>query len=641
MLDPATRLLYLDELRPPPGYRLDRAVATTYSLDLLSLLMAPLSLAMLDARRNSEGQLDPIGALEALRRTADRFVVFCQKGRIAVPSQQQLLYGCLEPAVMETAAPKGGVFHPKAWLLRFAPDHKGDPVRYRFLCLSRNLTFDRSWDTALTLDGELIDRRNAFSRNRPLSDFIRALPGMATEPLLPKAQEHVDLLADEVLRVRFSVPGGFQDEERGDLVFLPMGLGRRRIPDLSSAKRLLIVSPFLSDSWLREGLREGFPKETTLVSRADTLDALSDGTHQALLSRRTRLFTISEMAESAESDEECGSENVPTAEHLSGLHAKLYAVEQGWSGVQLWTGSANATDAAFSGKNVEFMVGLRWARKQKGIEALLGERQPEDANPHNGAGTLADLLVPYERSSQEEDPSVATRRRLEQDLDDARTCLCEAELGLTAIPGTDGFWEMWLRLAGPLCLPEAVTGRCFPVSLNASESNELPLLLTSHELVFPAVPTHCLTRFVGFQLKATADGQTMGTAFVLKVPASGFPEDRDSHVLRAIVRNREGFLRILLLILMNEDVGPDVLATMGESGSAGAGQFLEALGIPMFEELVRASRRHPDKIARITELLEELTNHGEEPEIVPADFREMWQVFADYRARLRGGDGNG
>lgn len=641
MLDPAARLLYLDELRPPAGYRLDRAVATTYSLDLMSLLMAPLSMAMLDARRDSEGQLDPIGALEALRRTADRFAVFCQKGRIAVPSQQQLLYSCLEPAVIETAAPNGGAFHPKTWLLRFVPDHEGDPVRYRFLCLSRNLTFDRSWDTALTLDGELKDRRNAFSRNRPLGNFIRALPGMATEPLLPKAQEHVDLLADEVLRVGFSVPEGFQDEGGDDLVFLPMGLGRCPVPHLSPAKRLLIVSPFLSDGWLRAGIGTSFPEETTLVSRADSLDALPDGTCQALLDSGTGLFTISEMAESAESDEEHGREVVPTAERLSGLHAKLYVVEQGRSGVQLWTGSANATEAAFSGANVEFMVGLRWLCKQKGIEALLGVRQPEDTTRRSGVGTLADLLVPYERASQQDDPAVAIRRRLEQDLDDARTRLCQAELGLTAIPATDGFWEMRLGLAEALCLPRAVTGRCFPVSLSASESNEISLLLTSHELVFPAVPTHCLTRFVGFHLMATADGETMGTAFVLKVPASGFPEDRDSHVLRAIVQNREGFLRILLLILMNEDVSPDALATMGESGAAGTGQFLEALGIPVFEELVRASSRHPGKIARITELLDELTNHGEEPEIVPADFREMWQVFADYGARRQRGDGNG
>jgi len=359
MLDPAARLIYLDELRPPTGYRLDRAVVTTYSLDLMSLLMAPLSMAMLDARRDSEGRLDPIGALEALRRTADRFVVFCQKGRISVPLQQQLLYGCLEPAVIETTAPNGGAFHPKTWLLRFEPDDKREPVRYRFLCLSRNLTFDRSWDTALTLDGDLVDRQNAFSRNRPLSNFTRAIPGMATEPVPPKAREHVERLADEVLRVRFAVPEGFQDNDGSGLTFLPMGIGGRGRPDLGSAKRLLIVSPFLSDSWLRTGVRESFPRGTTLVSRGDSLDALQDGTYQALVESGAKLFSISEMAETAEGDEEHGRDSVPMTERLSGLHAKLYAVEEGWSGVQLWTGSANATGTAFDGRNVEFMVGLR------------------------------------------------------------------------------------------------------------------------------------------------------------------------------------------------------------------------------------------------------------------------------------------
>ena len=643
MLDPAARLMYLDELRPPAGYRLDRAVVTTYSLDLMSLLLAPLSMAMLAARRDSEGRLDPIGALEALRRTADRFVVFCQKGRISVPSQQQLLYACLEPAVIETAAPNGGAFHPKTWLLRFVPDNEDHPVRYRFLCLSRNLTFDRSWDTALTLDGELTSRKNAYGRNRPLSNFIGALPRMATETVSPQAQEHVALLADEVLRVRFSVPAEFQDENSDDLTFLPMGIGRRGTPSLFPVNRLLIVSPFLSDEWLQEGVRRCFPRETTLVSRADSLDALHDNTYRDLVDAGAKLFAITEMAETAESDEEHGDESecVPATERVAGLHAKLYAVEQGRKGVRLWTGSANATDAGFFGANVEFMVGLRWPRKQKGIEVLLGEPQPEETARRSGAATLADLLVPYERVPREEDPASAARRRLERDLDGARKSICQAMLELNALSRGDGAFDLRLVLEGDLSLPETVQGRCLPVLLGAQESRPLSQLQSDHELVFPAVPIHCLTRFAGFHLEASAQGETMRTAFVLKLPATGFPEDRDSYVLRAIVRNREGFLRILMLILLDEETGPATLATMGDPGSGSTGQFLEALGIPLFEELVRASSRHPDKITRISELLDELTDHGKTSEIVPADFRELWRVFAAHAAKMQRGAGDG
>ena len=43
---------------------------------------------------------------------------------------------------------------------------------------------------------------------------------------------------------------------------------------------------------------------------------------------------------------------------FSGLHAKLYILEEGWD-ARLWTGSANATNAAFSGANVEFWWNCR------------------------------------------------------------------------------------------------------------------------------------------------------------------------------------------------------------------------------------------------------------------------------------------
>ena len=59
MLNPNTRLIYLDELRPPEGYKLDRALATTFSLDLLSLLMLPLSMALQDAANQEELLKDP------------------------------------------------------------------------------------------------------------------------------------------------------------------------------------------------------------------------------------------------------------------------------------------------------------------------------------------------------------------------------------------------------------------------------------------------------------------------------------------------------------------------------------------------------------------------------------------------------
>ena len=176
MLRPDERAHLLELLRPPSGCRLDCAVGTTFSLDLISALMLPLSFAFFDWE-DMDGKLvsDPLALLEALRRYGNRFTIFCQSGQIRLPPNYQRLVTFLEPCIYDVAPPDpDGVFHPKVWALRFL-DARHD-VRYRVLCLSRNLTFDRCWDTVVALDGELLDRSNAIAANRPLADFVAALP---------------------------------------------------------------------------------------------------------------------------------------------------------------------------------------------------------------------------------------------------------------------------------------------------------------------------------------------------------------------------------------------------------------------------------------------------------------------------------
>ncbi|MBK8310939.1 MAG: hypothetical protein IPL04_08655 [Chitinophagaceae bacterium] len=51
-------------------------------------------------------------------------------------------------------------------------------IKYRVIVLSRNLTFDRSWDVAFQMEGEWIqDRQNNFRNTKPLIDFVNYLSG--------------------------------------------------------------------------------------------------------------------------------------------------------------------------------------------------------------------------------------------------------------------------------------------------------------------------------------------------------------------------------------------------------------------------------------------------------------------------------
>ena len=158
MLEPGRRRLFLDTLRPPEGYVLDRAVGTTFTLDLMTLLAVPLAFTFSDVQ-DRDGQIptEPLSLLESARRYADRIVVFCQGGQTGVPRARQPALAFIEQSVIAGFPPRRGqfrgVFHPKVWVLRYAArgDTADEPIRYRLVCQSRNLTFDASWDASLVL----------------------------------------------------------------------------------------------------------------------------------------------------------------------------------------------------------------------------------------------------------------------------------------------------------------------------------------------------------------------------------------------------------------------------------------------------------------------------------------------------------
>lgn len=278
MLAPDQRSLMLDALRPPEGYTFDRGIGTTFTLNLMTLLVAPLSLALHDVSNAEEALGDPVLLLDGVRHYANRLTLFTQAGYIAIPKHANLLYRFLEEMVVEVRAPNGGLFHPKIWLLRYTAAG-ANPV-YRFLCLTRNVTFSRSWDLILRLDGECMDRKVGYSRNNPLGDFIAALPTFMVHKPGKRVREDIKILQEEVRKVDFQVPHPFMKES---LEFVPLGDSKHRRFRLDSPKlRGMIISPFLSETILKEATSKG--KQHVLLSEGesirrvaqDSLDRFSD-----------------------------------------------------------------------------------------------------------------------------------------------------------------------------------------------------------------------------------------------------------------------------------------------------------------------------------------------------------------------------
>ena len=247
MLEPDRRLLLLDALRPPPGMSLESAVGTTFSLDLEALLLAPIAFALFDARLAETGdpeRTDPLAVMEAVRRHASRIDMFCQAGQIKMPPRDKPVLSLLEDSVHPSSAPSlRHIFHPKVWCLRFKSSDADDSA-FRLLVLSRNLTFDRSWDTIVSVDGSPTGPHpDLEAMNRPLADFVRSLPELANRPLPQDRIERIRRLANDLRNVTWELPDGFDD-----LAFLPAGLDEYEAEIPESSSRVLVISPFLTSS---------------------------------------------------------------------------------------------------------------------------------------------------------------------------------------------------------------------------------------------------------------------------------------------------------------------------------------------------------------------------------------------------------
>lgn len=616
MLDPHKRTTYVDALRPPEDYELYWAVGTTFSLDLLTLLIIPMSMAFYDCSGEADIATDQVTVLDAVRRMADRFVVFCQSGRISIPRRDTRLFNLLEQSVIEAnAITEHGVFHPKTWLLRFT-SRATDEVLYRFVCLSRNLTFDRSWDTILTLEGTLkSQRRVAYSRNHPLGDFLRALPSLASRSLNPSQNERIHEMSDEVRRVDFLPPSGFN----GEIAFSPMGIpryqARRRLDPM---RQMLIVSPFLSNEVL-EPLRSTVYRNT-IVSRLDTYESLTNAAI-AKLEASSDLYYVDDHVDAAE----LGDERVALSNEndVKGLHAKLYICEKGWDSF-VSTGSANATNAAYSGSNVEFLVSLRGKKSRFGIDAFL--------NGRNSQGSFRKYLCRYHRTDDYTERD-AEEARLEELLEQTRHRVSMAGLSVAVCPTEKNLYNVSIRSTPKeiIDIPQGVSAKCHPISLSESYAQSLAELNAAGGVAFNGLPAVSLTGFTAFYLTAQSADKTMSISFVRNLPISGLPEDRNSLVIANIINDSRSFIKYLLLLLSWDPHGvPNSLVNASHTDGRGtlSGHGPRALEeTPLFEQLIRVTSRCPERVGDIDSLLDEIKKADSASAILPDGFERIWSAI--------------
>jgi hypothetical protein len=596
VLSPDERSVLLDALRPPPGAVLDAAVGTTFTVDLATALVPPLAFARVELSRTD----DPLAALQAVRQCSDRLDVFHQAGQIAVPVQASRLMAYLEPMLHGVRRPTPGhLFHPKAWFLRYLDPDTGQE-HHRLLCLTRNLTQDRSWDVAVRLDGQRQGR--PIAGNRPLADLLRRLPGRAVNPLPAERVARIERLADDARRIIWDLP---PDAE--EIYFHLLTGARSAVPDFSG-RRHLVISPFLTD----DGLQIVAPSQTvTVVSRSESFDALDPAVAAAL----DRRVLISMPAPAA--DEEAPADVAPDEGRQLvpfGLHAKVVVVErrdEAGHKAHVFLGSANATGPAFAG-NLEFVVEIVGSRPRLGVEAMLGA--------DNG---LAAYLEEYPGTGgQPPDPDDDTRKRLERVLRD----LAEAEWHAHVTASGDA-WGIAVSTARPLRLPDDVRAT---VEVLTSPGMARPLRweATDHGSV-DGLPLADITPF----LAVRAEISGLGVATVVRAELHGDPADRLDTVLASQVDTPDKFLRFLTLLLGLEDAFGPAGAPAGQDGAAvdfGA----VGPGGGVLEAVLRALADNPRAILDLDRLVAGLARTQQGRDVLPAGFADLWRTVMAAHDRM-------
>ncbi len=606
MFDPkSNRLIYGDILTPPPGYTLGAAICTTYSLDLEALVSSLVALGLNEAT-DTELLKSPVNTLHAIERVSRKVVVFCEAGQTRIPRNSSPLLLLLEKMISPVVLPdpKGKTnypsFHPKTWTIRYdSPDDK--PV-FRFIVMSRNLTFDRSWDVSLVLEGK--EEPGGRRKIKPLLDFVSFLRNTINikDPDRALKRSIINEMFESLQDVRFRACEN--DKPFRDFDILPLGIGDGAYDmfrdDLFNIDYghgihdIVTVSPFISKS---------------IIKRLDSENkVLKNGSKRILITRRSELAKLKGSLHNTDvyvmkdtivdGENEISEDGVSDAVSLQDIHAKVYLSVKN-SDVRLCLGSMNASERGL-GYNVEMMVRLfttpHYLSRSSFIKDIMGEDLEDKGNPF--------MRIDLD-SLQDEEPEKSSSSS--QELKRLLRMRLTAEVRTTAT----GLYDVIIN-CGAGKIPESV----IIMPLRAKGLSR---------------PLEKLTVFTGLRLLEVSEfysisigeGEEKVESLIL-VPTKGIPIEREKSIISYVISDRRKFAEYVAFVL--GDSSEQVMLEMTERGDM-EGRAVDSKKYPpltaLYERMLRVACDEPERLKDIQRLVKLI----DDEDIVTPEFKDTYRTF--------------
>ena len=637
MLNPSNdRLDYGSILSAPKDYELDFAIGTTYSLDLDSLVGASIALG-LSEETDTTLRENPIFLLEALRSTGNKIALFCENGRIKLPKKPTELYILLEEMVFQVNVPKKEhitkypSFHPKFWLIRYTD---GEEVIYRIIVLSRNLTFDRSWDISFSMDGKRVERSSDSIRdkNKNLAIFLDYLKEFST---ISDKRDKIDEIIEELDYVEFDL----DNRTFEDFDFIPNGIK----DDVSIEKYplfaedfddLVIITPFFSKGVIRDfnqrAKNNNFYQKCKndsgegrlyLFTRAESLSKLKYDDCDEFKVYRLRdeiidgefiiseeLDTLNDYEEENGVDESGSDESEDVLYQHQDIHAKIYFVRKG-AQVDLYLGSLNASHNALKG-NVEFMIHLKTNYRKFKLEKFLDDL-------FCGAEE-GDIENPFQRVNMEEIKFVEDEEG-KIDLDSRLKDIAHLNFK-SKISSEDESYKINLTVENFSIFENEYYDGDLEVSVK-------PLLFGkvekfSEDMVFEGLSKMELSTFFVLTIKKGESSLSR----VIKVETEGMPEDREKEVVSSIVNDETAFIKYVAFLL-----GENPASILIEDNASNKKTGLDSsssthIQLPaLYEKMLEAVVDNKNKFMEVEYLIQTLSGDN----AVPEGFEELYNTFKE------------
>lgn len=616
MLNPQKdRFVFRDILSVPYECEIEKVIATTYSLDITALISCMIPLAFSDDV-SSHIFKNKIATFTALRALSKKLVVFCDLSQIKQMNVQKEFAVLLENLIVPVNLPQNEngdfpSFHPKMWLIQFRK--KDGSHFYRLVVLSRNISYDKCYDTCFVLESS--DSHLKTRRTKPLIEFLQYLLDSVDDEKYPLLHSQKKLLSDFIAdltseKVCFSL-----DDERfpdDDFDIFPLFNSNYRksfsktlfstnqAPEKEKYDSVFLMSPFVSAGFLDEiSSCTKADVKANLLTRKTVVDSIGEKYNQffdGYILNSAIVEPNLSMEDSDEVNEEEKSDAVGKS-ILNDIHAKIFALKKK-KHTDFYIGSANATYSALN-RNVELMVRIGCDKKSFFPDEIFKEINPEE-NPL------------FEKVSFKKNES--NEMTLQKKVEQAAKIISHLEACAEVFKKGEKYnIEIHFQLFSHIL--ENIKVFISPFSYSEEKNLE-------EKIIFENVPLNSISEFYLLKVVYADESDSEITIErMIKIPTKNIPyEEREESVINDVISDADSFAEYVTLFLSKTpSATQSEILNLKESN---AKWKISNTQSPLYETLLKASATNPSAIKGLESDLRLMKNT-----IVSDEFRMMYMEF--------------